>query len=104
MAVNKEEIIEIIKSVEYPEITNTLHELGMLDEIDFNDETEVVSLTLLLPILNIPVSVRDMILNSIATEIKNKGSELSVSFAVMNEEQRQHFFLCLKRIRNYNFE
>jgi hypothetical protein len=47
--------------------------------------------------LNIPVSVRDMILNSIAAEIKNKGSKLSVSFSLMDEEQRQHFFSLSKK-------
>ncbi len=97
MTINKDEIIEIINNVEHPEIANTLNELGMLDEIDLDDETRVVSLTLLLPMLNIPVSVRDMILNSIAAAIKNKGSKLSVSFAVMNEEQRQHFFSLSKK-------
>ncbi len=97
MTTNKDEIIEIINNVEHPEIANTLDELGMLDEIDFDDETKVVSLTLVLPMLNIPVSVRDMILNSIAAAIKNKGSKLSVSFDVMNEEQRQHFFSLSKK-------
>jgi len=97
MSANKEEIIQIINNVEHPEITNTLGELGMLGEISFDDETRVVSLDILLPMLNIPVSVRDMILNSIAAAIKNKGSKLSVSFAVMNIEQRQHFFSLSKK-------
>ena len=97
MITNKDEIIEIINNVEHPEIANTLDELGMLDEIDFDDETKVVSLTLVLPMLNIPVSVRDMILNSIAAVIKDKGSKLSVSFGVMNEWQRQHFFSLSKK-------
>ena len=97
MTTNNDEIIEIINNVNHPEIANTLDELGMIDEIDLDDETKVVSLTLLLPMLNIPVSVRDMILNSIAAAIKDKGSKLSVSFAVMNEEQRQHFFSWSKK-------
>ena len=69
----------------------------MLGEISFDDETRVVSIDILLPMLNIPVSVRDMILNSIAAAIKNKGSKLSISFAVMNEDQRQHFFSLSKK-------
>ena len=97
MAVNKDEIIDIINNVQHPEIANTLNELEMIDKIDFDDATKIISLTLRLPMLNIPVSVRDMILNSIAAEIKNKGSKLSVSFAVMNEEQRQHFFSLSKK-------
>ena len=97
MSANKEEIVEIINNVEHPEIANTLGELGMLGEISFDDETRVVSIDILLPMLNIPVSVRDMVLNSIVATIKNKGSKLSVSFAVMNEDQRQHFFSLSKK-------
>jgi len=97
MTTNKDEIIEIINNIEHPEIANTFDELGMLDEIDLDDETKVVSITLLLPMLNIPVSVKNIILNSIASAIKNKESKLSVSFAVMNEEQRQHFFSLSKK-------
>lgn len=97
MAANKDEIVEIINNVEHPEIANTLNELGMIDEIDFDDETKVISLTLRLPMLNIPISVRDMILNSITTAIQKRGSKLSVSFSVMNEDQRQQFFVLSKK-------
>ncbi len=97
MAANKDEIVEIINNVEHPEIANTLNELGMIDEIDFDDETKVISLTLRLPMLNIPISVRDIILNSITTAIKKRGSKLSVSFSVMNEDQRQQFFVLSKK-------
>ena len=97
MTTNKDEIIEIINNVEHPEIASTLSELGMLGDINFDEETKEISLTLNLPMLSIPATVKNMILNSIAAEIKNKGSKLSVSFAVMNEEQRQHFFSLSKK-------
>lgn len=92
MSVTKEEMIELIQNVEHPEIASTLDELGMLRDIDFDRETQKVSLTLVLPMMGIPESVRDMILNSIATAIGDRGSKLSVSLAEMNEEQRQKFF------------
>ena len=97
MTTNKDEIIEIINNVDHPEIANTFDELGMIDDISFNEETKVISLTLNLPMLSIPDTVKNMILNSIAAAIKDKGSKLSVSFAVMNEEQRQHFFSLSKK-------
>jgi len=97
MTANKDEIIEIINNVEHPEIASTLSELGIIGDINFDEETKVISMTLNLPMLNIPATVKNMILNSIAAEIKIKGSKLSVSFTVMNEEQRQHFFSLSKK-------
>ena len=97
MTTDKDEIIEIINNVEHPEITNTLAELGMLSNIDFDSETKAVSLTLVLPMQNIPATVKDMILKNIADAIREKGSKLKVSISVMNEEQRQHFFSLSKK-------
>jgi metal-sulfur cluster biosynthetic enzyme len=92
MAANKDEIIKIINNVEHPEIANTLSELGMLGDINFDEETKIISFTLNLPMLNIPVAVKNMILNNIKWAIGEKASKLEVQFVAMSEEQRQHFF------------
>jgi len=92
MGVNKEEIVEILKKVEHPEIADTLDDLGMIGDTNFDNETKTIDLTLILPMLNIPATVKNMILNNIANAVGDKGFKLSVSFAEMDEEQRQHFF------------
>ena len=97
MSTNKDEIIEIIKNVKHPEIMSTLNELGMIGNIEFDSDTKVVSLSLILPMLNIPAMVKDMILNNIKWAIGVKASKLDISFAVMKEEQRQHFFSLSKK-------
>ncbi len=92
METTADEIIGLIKSVEHPEIANTLDELGMLGEIKFDEETKQTTITLVLPMLNIPIEIRNMILNGIAEKIRDKTSKLNVSLAEMTEEQRTHFF------------
>lgn len=97
METNQALIEEKIRSVEHPEIASTLDELGMIGDIDFNEESKEVHLTLVLPMLNIPVQIRDMIINSIAKAIGNLGSKLKVSIKQMTEEQRQSFFSLSKK-------
>jgi metal-sulfur cluster biosynthetic enzyme len=87
------EVIEqTIKNVEHPEIANTLGELGMIRDVTFEEETGVVKFTLVLPMMGIPVQIRDMILNSISTALKGKAKKLGVNLAEMTEEERAHFF------------
>lgn len=88
----QQEIEDIMKSIEHPEIANTLDELGMLRDIKLEEETGKVSFTLVLPMLNIPEQIRDMILNSIGMALKGKATKLSVDIAEMSEEQRNNFF------------
>ncbi|NOX17427.1 MAG: DUF59 domain-containing protein [Chlorobi bacterium] len=92
METAEKEIIELIKSVEHPEIANTLEDLGMLGDIKFDEETKQTSITLVLPMMNIPIDIRNMILNSIADKIRDRTSKLNVSLAEMTEEQRTNFF------------
>lgn len=90
--ITKEEIEKLIKNVEHPEIAATLDELGMIGEVEFDENTHEGQFVLVLPMLNIPVQIRDMILNSIGEAVGNKASKLKASLAEMTEEQRQKFF------------
>ncbi len=92
MSVTQQEIENIMNSVEHPEIANTLDELGMLRDIKLDAETGAVSFTLVLPMLNIPVEIRDMILNSLGVALKGKATKMSVELAEMTEEERTKFF------------
>ncbi len=94
--VTKEEIEKLIRSVEHPEIACTLDELGMIGEVEFDEETREGKFTLVLPMLNIPVQIRDMILNSIGQAVGDKAKKLKVALAEMTEEQREKFFALSK--------
>jgi metal-sulfur cluster biosynthetic enzyme len=90
--ITKEEIEKLIRNVEHPEIAATLDELGLIGDVEFDEDTREGKFVLVLPMLNIPIQVRDMILNSIGEAVGNKVSKLKVSLAEMTEEQKQNFF------------
>ena len=90
--ITKEEVEKLIRNVEHPEIAATLDELGMIGEVEFDESTGEGKFTLFLPMLNIPVQVRDMVLNSIGEVVEDKVTKLKVSLAEMTEEQKQNFF------------
>ena len=92
MSTTQQEIENVMKSVEHPEIANTLDELGMLRDIKLDEETGAVSFALVLPMMNIPVEIRDMILNSLGAALKGKATKMSVELAEMTDEERTKFF------------
>ncbi|MCD6400798.1 MAG: DUF59 domain-containing protein, partial [Anaerolineales bacterium] len=79
--------------VEHPEIKATLVDLGMIRDIQIDEETESVSLTLVLPVLGIPQNVRDYMLYSIYEAAKKEGAkEFKPSIAEMTPDERAKFF------------
>ncbi len=93
------ELVETIHNIEHPEIANTLKELGMIGDINLNHEDNSISVTLVLPMMSIPISIRDMLINSIAEGIKQKakGFKLKISLAQMEDERRTNFFTLSKQ-------
>lgn len=88
-----ETVKKAIHEVEHPEIAASLNDLGMVDEITFDETESKVSLTLLLPTLGIPEQVRNFILSSIAQALEPlevKGLQYHV--AEMEEEVKRNFF------------
>ncbi len=94
--ITKEEVEEIIRNVEHPEIACTLGELGMIGNLEFDATAREGKFTLVLPMLNIPVQIRNMILNSIGTALGSKVTKMRVSLAEMNDVQREKFFALSK--------
>lgn len=82
-------IQELLSAVEHPEIARTLQELGMLRDIKLEGDT--VALTVVLPFLGIPEVVRNMIVESIREVTDNAHLKLSITFAEMSDNERQHF-------------
>jgi len=84
-------ILESLKKVEHPAIAASLLELGMLRDIDVAPDGKA-TLTMVLPFPNIPASVRDTMLNSLAAAAQSAGGELAkVELAVMKQEERKNF-------------
>jgi len=95
--VTKNSIHEVIRQVEHPAITSSLVDLGMIRDVVYTSEDKAVSLTLVLPVLNIPQNVRDYMVNSLHHALKSVDVELTeVNVAQMTEEERQ-FFLALEQ-------
>ena len=85
-------IHEAIQQVEHPAIASPLVDLGMIRDVVYTSEDKAVSLTLVLPVLNIPQNVRDYMVNSLYQALKSVDVELTeVNVVQMTEEERQVF-------------
>jgi metal-sulfur cluster biosynthetic enzyme len=73
----------------HPEINLTLVELGMVKDIALKDDK--VTLTLALPFLAIPVSIKDYLVNSLHQAVTRLGMKIEVTVAEMNQEERLAF-------------
>ena len=82
-------IYQVIGQVMHPEINRTLVELGMVKDIALKDDE--VTLTLVLPFLGIPVSVKDYLVNSLRRAVTKLGAEVEIRIAEMNQEERLTF-------------
>ena len=86
-----------IQQVEHPAIASSLVDLGMIRDIVYTCEDKTVSLSLVLPVLNIPQNVHDYMVNSLYQALKSVDIELTeVNVAQMTEEERQ-VFLALEQ-------
>ena len=90
----REEILERMKTVEHPEISKSLIELGMI--MDVGVEQNKVNVAIALPMLNIPDIVRDAIVSSIAGPLHEMGLEIKPIYFEMSSEDRQKFFTVAK--------
>ncbi len=96
---NHQELINTIYNIEHPEIASTLKELGMIRNIEFNDNENSISVVLNLPMMTIPLQIRDMLINSIVESLKQKipGTKLKISLTQMTDLERRNFFTLSKQ-------
>ncbi len=88
---SKQNIINALESVEHPSIAATLLHLGILRDPVVADDHKA-TLTLALPFPNIPDSIRDHMVNSLAVAAQSAGGQLvEVNVGLMNDEERQNF-------------
>ena len=87
--ISEEDVRQAIKQVMHPEINHTLTELGMVKDITLKNNE--VRLTLVLPLLNIPVSIKEYLINSLRHVVTELGAKIEISVAEMNQEERMAF-------------
>ena len=87
--ISQEDVRQAVGEVMHPAISRTLVELGMVKDITL--EHGKVTLTLALPILGIPASVKDYLVNSLREAVVGLGLEAEIRVTEMNQEERQAF-------------
>ena len=92
---DEQKIIQALSQVEHPEIKNTLVELGMVKDIQVQDDE--VSLKLELPFMGIPPVIRDYMINGLRQAVADQGVKLNVTLVEMTLQERQSFFRMEQR-------
>jgi metal-sulfur cluster biosynthetic enzyme len=88
-----ETVKQAIAEVEHPEISSTLTELGMVENIRLDEETDELTITLMLPTMGVPEEIRNYLLQSIAQAVQEVGvKSLKYDVAEMDEASKQSFF------------
>ncbi|MFW6384257.1 MAG: iron-sulfur cluster assembly protein [Halodesulfurarchaeum sp.] len=79
-----------VETVTHPEIDATLVDLGMIDDVALDGETATV--TLALPMLNIPEQVKQILVARLREAVEGTGAAFEAEITVMSEAQRKRFF------------
>jgi metal-sulfur cluster biosynthetic enzyme len=87
--ISEEDVHKAIGQVMHREINRTLVELGMVKDIALKDDE--VTLTLTLPFLAIPVSIKDYLVNSLHQAVMKLGAKVQIRVVEMNQEERLAF-------------
>jgi ATP-binding protein involved in chromosome partitioning len=87
--ISQEDVYQAIGQVMHPEISRTLVELGMVKDIAL--EGDKVTLSLVLPFLGIPASIKDYLVNSLRQAVMKLGAKVEIKIAEMNQEERLAF-------------
>ena len=85
MELTEEIINQRLSKAMHPEINSSLLELGMIKDVKLKNSE--ISLTLLLPFLNVPI--KDMLIQIIKDSLKSK--KVKIKIAEMNEKEKEKF-------------
>jgi ATP-binding protein involved in chromosome partitioning len=88
-SISQEDVRQAVGEVMHPAISRTLVELGMVKDITL--EHGKVTLSLALPILGIPTSIKDYLVNRLRQAVVGLGLEAEIRVTEMNQEERQAF-------------
>ncbi len=87
--ISEEDVHQAIGQVMHPEIDRTLVELGMVKDMVLKDDEG--TLTLALPFLGIPISVKDYLVSNVGQAVTKLGAKIEIRTAEMNQEERLAF-------------
>ena len=87
--ISEADVHQAVGQVMHPEISCSLVELGMVKDVAVKDDE--VSLTLVLPLIGIPASIKDYLVDSLRQAIMKLGGKVKVRIAEMNQEERLAF-------------
>jgi len=87
--ISEENVHQAIGQVMHPEVSRTLVDLGMVKDIALRDDE--VTLTLVIPFLGIPASIKDYLMNSLRQAVMKLGAKTEIKIAEMNQEERLAF-------------
>ncbi len=85
----EKEVMEAMSTTTHPEIDYSLVELGMIKEVGI--EQERVKVTMNLPFPGIPIKGHLVQIVKDAIAEKDEAAKVEVSFATMNEAEREEF-------------
>jgi metal-sulfur cluster biosynthetic enzyme len=88
-SISEEVLHQAIAQLMHPAINHTLVELGMVKDMALRDNE--VTLTLALPFLTIPASIKDYLVNSLRQAVMQLGAEVDIRVAEMTQEERRAF-------------
>jgi len=86
-AISEKKVNELLTEIIHPEINYSLVDLGMIKGVVVKDN--VVTLTLKLPFLEIPI--KDLLINTIEEELKKNNVDVKINIVQMNQEERAKF-------------
>ncbi len=90
---NKQELIKIINLIEYPDISKTLRELGVIDTLKIDAHKMIVIFAL--PNINLPN--RKDIANSVRIMAESFGYKFEYDFREMNDDEKRIFEKQIKK-------
>lgn len=85
--ITKEEIKKELAKAIHPEINYNLVELGMIKDIKIKNN--IVSITLVLPFLEIPI--KENLIDLTKESIRNLNIKIEIKTAKMNEKEKERF-------------
>ena len=91
---NRDEVMSRLEQVEHPEIAATPLELGVL--MDLALDGDVARVAIALPMMNIPATVRDHMVNSLRGPLEDMGFTMETIFFEMMHDVRERFFQISK--------
>ena len=81
------EVYKLVKDVGHPAIDHTLFDLGIIKEVDV--EENIVSVVFAFPFPNIPIE--DQLVGSVAAPLVEKGMDFKYRVDLMSEEEKSKF-------------